>query len=86
MNLISTSPTVSYKVLFNDDSSLIVNNPSDLPGTSEIRSVLEPYIKAEIISPDVYIGNIMKICMNKRAKYLSTKYITMMSNELPPNS
>ena len=38
--------------------------------------ILEPYIKAEIISPNEYIGNIMKICMAKRAKYISTKYIT----------
>ena len=76
MELISTSPTVSYEVLMNDGSTIVVNNPSDLPPTSEIKAVMEPYIKAEIISPDEYIGNIMKICMNKRAKYLSTNYIT----------
>ena len=76
MELISTSPTVSYSVIFNDKSSIAVNNPSDLPNTSEINKILEPYIRAEIISPDEYIGNIMKICMNKRAKYISTKYIT----------
>ncbi len=76
MELISTSPTVSYEVQFNDGNSITVNNPSDLPVSSEIKAVMEPYIKAEIISPDEYIGNIMKICMNKRAKYLSTNYIT----------
>ena len=83
MELISTSPTVSYEVKFNDGSSVIVNNPSDLPASSEIKAVMEPYIKAEIISPDEYIGNIMKICMNKRAKYLSTNYIT--SNKVQLN-
>ena len=76
MNLISTSPTVSYTVIGNNGETVIVNNPSDLPPSSEVKSVLEPYIKSEIISPDKYIGNIMKICMNRRAKYLSTKYIT----------
>jgi len=76
MELISTSPTVSYTVILNDDMSILVNNPSDLPNTSNIKSILEPYIRAEIISPDKYIGNIMKICMSRRAKYLSTKYIT----------
>ena len=76
MDLISTSPTVSYEVQLNNGNCVIVNNPSDLPSTSEIKAVMEPYIKAEIISPDEYIGNIMKICMNKRAKYLSTNYIT----------
>ena len=76
MELISTSPTVGYKVILNDSTTSLVNNPSDLPNPSEMKSILEPYIKAEIISPDKYIGNIMKICMNRRAKYLSTKYIT----------
>tara|TARA_Y100000996_G_scaffold131197_1_gene99698 strand:- start:5092 stop:6894 length:1803 start_codon:yes stop_codon:yes gene_type:complete len=83
MELISTSPTVSYEVQFNNGSSVVVNNPSDLPISSEIKAVMEPYIKAEIISPDKYIGNIMKICMNKRAKYLSTNYIT--SNKVQLN-
>ena len=83
MELISTSPTVSYEVQFNNGSSVVVNNPSDLPVSSEIKAVMEPYIKAEIISPDEYIGNIMKICMNKRAKYLSTNYIT--SNKVQLN-
>jgi len=82
MDLISTAPTVSYKILFNDKSDMIVNNPSDLPNSSEIKSILEPYIKAEIISPNDYIGNIMKICMNKRAKYISTKYITNQKVQL----
>ncbi len=76
MELISTSPTVSYTVILNDNMSVLVNNPSDLPNISDIKTILEPYIRAEIISPDKYIGNIMKICMNRRAKYLSTKYIT----------
>tara|TARA_B100002052_G_scaffold43596_1_gene36351 strand:- start:1289 stop:3091 length:1803 start_codon:yes stop_codon:yes gene_type:complete len=83
MELISTSPTVSYEVQFNNGSSIVVNNPSDLPISSEIKAIMEPYIKAEIISPDEYIGNIMKICMNKRAKYLSTNYIT--SNKVQLN-
>ena len=76
MDLISTSPTVGYKVILNDSTTKLVNNPSDLPNPSDMKSILEPYIKAEIISPSEYIGNIMKICMNRRAKYLSTKYIT----------
>ena len=76
MELISTSPTVSYKIIFNDTSTLLINNPSDLPNTSEIKTIVEPYIKAEIISPDQYIGNIMKLCMGRRGIYLSTKYLS----------
>ena len=45
MELISTSPTVGYKVILNDSTTSLVNNPSDLPNPSEMKSILEPYIK-----------------------------------------
>ena len=76
MNLISTSPNVRYKVEMYDGSIEDLDNPSELPEVSNISIIYEPYIKAEIISPSEYIGVIMKICLNRRAQYNSTNYLS----------
>jgi len=76
MNLITTSPNVSYDVILKDGRKLRVNNPTDMPESVEIDQIIEPYIKAEIMVPVEYIGNIMKLCNSKRGIYLSTSYLT----------
>ena len=82
MNLITTSPNVQYYIDLKSGEQIIVNNPSDMPVISEIESVNEPYIKAEIITPPEYIGNIIKLCINKRGIYKSTNYITVNKVQL----
>ena len=76
MDLITTSPNVRYKVHMHDDTYIDLDNPSDLPETGSINNIYEPYIRAEIISPSEYIGSIMNICINRRAEYKSTNFLS----------
>ena len=76
MDLITTSPNVRYKVQMLDNSYIDLDNPSELPESGSIQSVYEPYIRAEIISPSEYIGAIMSICINRRAEYKSTNFLS----------
>ncbi len=76
LDLISTAPNVHYMIEKHDNSKLMIDNPSEMPDPSDIKSINEPIIRAEIISPSDYIGGIMKLCLDKRGVYLETKYIT----------
>ena len=76
MNLISTAPNVSYTVITRNKDKILVKNPTDIPDPGNIEKIKEPYIKAEIISPDKYIGNIMKLCVSKRGEFKSTTYLS----------
>ena len=77
IDLITTCPNVSYNVLLKDQSEVNVDNPSEMPISNEIDKIYEPYIKAEIIVPKEYIGNIMNLCTNHRGKYLSTNFLSI---------
>jgi GTP-binding protein LepA len=76
MDLISTAPNVSYTVITRNKDKILVKNPADIPDPGNIEEIKEPYIKAEIISPDKYIGNIMKLCVSKRGEFQSTTYLS----------
>ncbi|MBR9979269.1 MAG: translation elongation factor 4 [Bacteroidetes bacterium] len=76
MSIINTVPNVEYIVqLKESDERMVVDNPSDLPPPGEIEHIEEPFIKAQIITPSDYMGNIMKLCMDRRGVYLNTTYI-----------
>jgi len=76
MNLISTAPNVGYSVITKQGVNIKVKNPSDMPVSGDIETINEPYIKAEIIAPDDFIGNIMKLCTSKRGIFQSTNYLS----------
>ena len=76
MDLITTSPNVRYRVKLNDQSFSDLDNPAELPDPGSIDCIYEPYIKAEIISPSEFIGAIMNICINRRAEYKSTNFLS----------
>jgi GTP-binding protein LepA len=66
-SLIMTVPSVEYQVHLLDGSSLKIDNPAYYPDPTEIRQVEEPYIRASIYMPERYLGNVMKLCMERRA-------------------
>lgn len=75
LSLITTSPSVIYKVYKTDGSMVELYNPSDLPVPNEISYMEEPYVTAEILAPKEYVGNIMEICQNRRGIYINMKYL-----------
>ena len=85
--IITTVPNVEYIVTKTDGSSIRVDNPADMPPVGQIDKVSEPFIRAQIICPDSYIGPIMKLCMERRAIFRDTKYLSQdrvdMTFEIP---
>ena len=74
--VVTTSPSVIYKVVMNDGSIEMVQNPSNLPELTLIDHIEEPMVKADIMVPKEYVGNIMEICQERRGKMLHMEYIT----------
>ena len=87
LNLITTAPNVEYEVVTKSDGTFTVDNPVDMPHPGSIVEIREPYIAAEIITPPEYLGNIMKLCQDKRGVYLNTHYLSpskvMITYEIP---
>lgn len=75
MDIITTVPNVEYVVETTDGQRIIVDNPTEMPPPGRIQQVLEPYIKAQIITPAEYIGQVMKLCQEKRGAYVNTLYL-----------
>ena len=75
MNLIATAPTVAYEVVTTDQEIRRVENPSALPDTSKIKTILEPIARANILVPDSYIGSVMKLCNDRRGKQINMRYV-----------
>ena len=75
LGLITTSPSVIYKVHKTDGAVIDLYNPSELPKEQEISYIEEPMVKAEIFTPKEYVGNIMEICQNRRGIYIDMKYL-----------
>ncbi len=82
MTVITTVPNVSYQAITKKGEELVVNNPSDLPDPSKIDHVLEPYIKAQIITKSEYTGAIMSLCIQKRGILTNQVYLTADRVEL----
>jgi len=82
MNIITTMPSVEYLVYTTDGKMLKVDNPAQMPDAGKIEKVEEPYIKASIITATEYIGNIMKLSMERRGEYKDTRYLDPTRAEL----
>jgi len=88
LNLITTTPGVVYKIKKNDDGEMDLQNPANMPEPNYIKSIEEPWIKATIISPDEYLGSILKLCEEKRGIQKNLSYSgnrAVLSYELPLN-
>lgn len=88
LNLITTAPTVIYEVLTTKDEIIRIDNPSDLPPTSNISEIREPIIIANILLPQDYVGNVISLCIEKRGVQKKMLYLgtqVSMTYELPLN-
>lgn len=75
LDLVTTAPSVSYRVTKTDGTVLTVDNPSDLPQPTDIEYIEEPMVKAFIFTPPEYVGSIMELCQDKRGIYLNLTYL-----------
>ena len=75
LDIVTTAPSVSYKVYKTDGTMEVVNNPTHLPPVTEIEKMEEPVINASIFTPPEYVGPIMELCMNKRGVYKDLIYL-----------
>ena len=87
VGLIATAPSVIYKVETSDGKTLEIDNPSRLPDPTKIRALYEPYVNMDIHVPNEYVGNVMKLCEEKRGfqknlHYLATNRV-VLTYELP---
>ncbi len=76
LSVITTSPSVIYKVVLTDGSVKMVQNPSNLPDPVLIDHIEEPMVKADIMVPKDYVGSIMEICQERRGRLINMEYIT----------
>ena len=75
MGLITTAPSVIYKVYRTDGTVENIYNPSDLPDATDINHIEEPYVDANIMAPKEYVGNVMDLCQQRRGIYIDMKYL-----------
>ena len=89
LELVTTLPSVIYKVVKTDGSTVMVDNPHNYPDVPSIAEAYEPYVKVSIITPNDYVGNIMPLCQDRRGEYKGMQYLDTrlveMHYEMPLN-
>ena len=89
LNLITTAPSVIYKVTKTDGEVIDLSNPTNLPAPQEISKMEEPMVKADIMLPKEFVGNIMDLCQDRRGNYINMSYLdanrVTLTYELPLN-
>ncbi len=88
LDLIATAPSVVYRVHMNDGEIKELHNPADLPDPTYIKEIEEPWIKATLLTPDEYLGGIIKLCQDRRGVQKELNYVgsrAMLVYELPLN-
>ena len=82
LELVTTLPSVIYKVIKTDGSTVMVDNPHNYPDPASIAEAHEPFVKVSIITPEEYIGNIMPLCQDRRGEYKNMQYLDTRLVEL----
>jgi GTP-binding protein LepA len=82
LNLIATAPSVEYVVRMNDGSEQVIDNPSALPSAGDWSEILEPMLKASIITPSQYVGTLMDLCQKRRGVMEKMEYLSPERMEL----
>jgi GTP-binding protein LepA len=76
LDLITTAPSVVYRVTDNHGVATYIDNPSTLPDPNHRQKIEEPYVKLEMITPEEYVGTLMELCQNRRGEFKDMKYLT----------
>jgi GTP-binding protein LepA len=88
LDLISTAPSVVYHLKLRDGSTIELHNPADMPDVMKIESIEEPWIRATILTPDDYLGSVLKLCQDRRGVQIDLNYVgkrAMVVYDLPLN-
>ncbi len=89
LDLVTTAPSVVYNVIKTDGSKITIDNPTNLPPVQEIAWMEEPYVDAQVITPQDYVGAIMELCQDKRGTFRDMKYIegnrVLLKYDMPLN-
>jgi GTP-binding protein LepA len=90
LDLIATTPSVSYEVVLADDSARIISNPTELPDVTRIKHIAEPWVKLELISPTAYLGGILKLVQERRGVQNNIEHLdknrVLVTYEVPLSS
>ena len=88
LNLIATAPSVIYKMKLTDGREIEIHNPVDMPDVVKIKEIEEPWIRATILTPDDYLGSVLKLCQDRRGVQVELTYVgnrAMVKYDLPLN-
>ena len=88
LNLIATAPSVIYKIKLTDGKEIEIHNPVDMPDVVKIKEIEEPWIRATILTPDEYLGSVLKLCQDRRGSQVELTYVgnrAMVKYDLPLN-
>ncbi len=88
LDIITTAPSVAYKINLTDGSQITLHNPADMPDVTQIKSIEEPWVKATILVPDTYLGAVLKLCTERRGEQIELTYVgsrAMLVYKLPLN-
>ena len=84
LDLIATAPSVVYEMTMTDGSELMLHNPADMPDVVKIAEVREPWIRATILTPDEFLGPILKICQERRGIQIELTYVCLLYTSPSP--
>jgi len=76
VEVVSTVPSVAYRVTKTDGQTLIVKSPQDLPNPAQIQTIEEPWMRVDIITPEGYIGSVMGLVAERKGRYINTEYLS----------
>ena len=82
VDLIVTAPTVEYQITKTNGEELVIQTPQELPLPEEITQIRESWVRAEIMTPEKYIGDLMELCQFKRGQYVNTKYLNSNTGDI----
>src|ERR1700726_2058887 len=88
LNLIATAPSVIYKIKQTDGTEIEIQNPVDMPDVVKVKEIEEPWIRATILTPDEYLGSVLKLCQDRRGIQVELTYVgnrAMAKYDLPLN-